>query len=199
MSHANLSQQLIGKRQHQFMEKYIAILRGINVSGQKKIKMDDLRSLMEELKLKNVQTYIQSGNLVFEHSKVGEVELAKKIGEMLFQHYGFQVPVITRTLSEWKYVFDNNPFLNNRDEDISKLHVTFLSDNPQQEYLNKIKEYAYPPDEFIIAGKQVYLFCPDGYGITKLSNTFFENKLKVTATTRNFKTVSKLVEMASAL
>lgn len=179
------------------MGKYIAILRGINVSGQKKIKMDELRLLMQELKLKNVQTYIQSGNLIFEYSKVIDFELAKKIGEKIYQNYGFQVPVITRTLSEWKYVFDNNPFLKDRNEDISKLHVTFLADNPQQEYLDKIKELNYPPDEFIIAGKHIYLFCPNGYGITKFSNTFFENKLKVTATTRNVKTVKTVLDLAN--
>ena len=181
------------------MEKYIAILRGINVSGQKKIKMDDLRSLMKNIKLKNVQTYIQSGNLIFEYSKVIDFELAKKIGEKIYQNYGFQVPVITRTLSEWKDVFDNNPFLKDRDEDISTLHVTFLADKPKDEYLDNINMFNSPPDEFIISRKEIYLYCPNGYGRTKLSNTFFENKLKVIATTRNFKTVSKLVEIASGL
>ncbi len=178
------------------MEKYIAILRGINVSGQKKIKMDDLKTLMEELRLTNMQTYIQSGNLVFDHKKISDIELAKRIGDKIFQHYNFQVPVIIRTFSEWKSVFDNNPFLRGRDEDISKLHVTFLSEIPQQEYLDKIKGYEYPPDEFIISGKEVYLFCPNGYGITKLSNTFFEKRLKITATTRNVKTVKTVLDLA---
>jgi len=179
------------------MEKYIAILRGINVSGQKKIKMDKLRLLMEELKLKNVQTYIQSGNLIFEYNKVIDVELPKKIGEKIYQNYGFQVPVITRTLSEWKNVFDNNPFLKDRGEDISRLHVTFLADKPKDEYLNSVNKFNSSPDEFIISGKEIYLFCPNGYGRTKLSNTFFENKLKVLATTRNVKTVKTVLDIAN--
>jgi len=179
------------------MEKYIAILRGINVSGQKKIKMDELRLLMKELKLKNLQTYIQSGNLIFEHSKITDLELAKKIGKKIFHNYGFQVPVITRALSEWKDVFDNNPFLKNRSEDISRLHVTFLADNPKDEYLDRLNKLNSPPDEFIISGKEIYLFCPNGYGRTKLSNNFFESKLKVTATTRNFKTVKTVLDIAN--
>ena len=177
------------------MEKYIAILRGINVSGQKKIKMEELRLLMQKIKLKKVQTYIQSGNLIFEHNKIIDLDLAKKIGEKIFQNYGFQVPVITRTLSEWKDVFDNNPFLKDRDEDIRTLHVTFLADKPKDEYLDNFNKFNSPPDEFIISGKEIYLFCPNGYGRTKLSNTFFENKLKVLATTRNFKTVKTVLDL----
>lgn len=178
------------------MESYIAILRGINVSGQKKIKMEDLRQLLAELNFHDIQTYIQSGNVIFEHKKSDPLELAGQIAHQISDKYSFEVPVIVKTAAELEHVLHNNPFLKDRQEDESKLHVTFLSEIPKQELLNKIKELDHKPDEFIISDKAIYLFCPNGYGRTKLTNNFFENKLKVTATTRNWKTVNKLVEIA---
>src|SRR6202008_1647475 len=96
-------------------------------------------------------------------------------------------------------VLQNNPFINKRKEDVTKLHVTFLSAEPEKANIDKIKGGNYVADEFRVTGKTVYLFCPNGYGNTKLSNTFFENKLKVTATTRNWKTINELVIMATEL
>jgi len=99
---------------------------------------------------------------------------------------------------ELKKTQQNNPFLKARKEDESKLHVTFLSEEPDKDLAENLKETAqFLPDEWILAGRSVYIFCPGGYGKTKLSNNFFEKKLKVTATTRNWKTVNELVEMAA--
>lgn len=179
------------------MESYIAILRGINVSGQKKIKMEDLRQLLAGLNFHNIRTYIQSGNVIFEHEKSDPLELAKQIEHKIFDKYGFEVPVIVKTATELEHILHNNPFLKGRKEDESRLHVTFLAEEPGQELLNKIKGTDYKPDEFIISDQAIYLFCPNGYGRTKLTNNFFENKLQVTATTRNWKTVNKLVGIAS--
>ena len=91
----------------------------------------------------------------------------------------------------------NNPFIGQDGIDIEKLHITFLASVPDTASLEKISQYDYPPDKFIILQKEVYLYCPGGYGNTKLSNTFFENKLKTTATTRNWKTVNTLAELGS--
>ncbi len=96
-------------------------------------------------------------------------------------------------------VVDTNPFVKMKGIDLDKLHVTFLSEVPTNENLEKIKTYQYKPDEFIINGREVYLSCPNGYGNTKLSNTFFENKLKVIATTRNWRTVNELLRMGKSL
>ena len=178
------------------MQTYIAILRGINVSGKKMINMEALRAHMQELGFKNIKTYIQSGNLIFESENTNKSELVRQIEAQILKQYGFEVPVIVRTPDDLEHILKNNPFLNARKEDIDKLHVTFLSSEPKQEHLTKIKPPENITDEFVIAGGHVFVFCPNGYGNTKISNTFFENKLKVTATTRNWKTVVKLAEMA---
>ena len=181
------------------MQTYIAILRGINVSGHKLVKMEALRTLMEDLKFKNIRTYIQSGNIVFQDKKTSVSTLEKKIATKIKESFDFEVPVMVKEEKEFIDVLNHNPFLTKRKEDITKLHVTFLSEFPDNEYVEKIKESVFSPDEFIIKEKNVYLFCPNGYGNTKLTNTFFENKLKVTATTRNWKTVTELVNIASQL
>jgi uncharacterized protein (DUF1697 family) len=95
-----------------------------------------------------------------------------------------------------KVVLSNNPFLSEKNIDESKLHVTFLGEFPSKEQIKKTETLNYEPDRFNIAGKEIYLYCPNGYGRTKLNNNFFENKLNVMATTRNWNTVKKLVEMA---
>ena len=178
------------------MKTYIAILRGINVSGHKPIKMDALRAMCEQLKFKNTKTYIQSGNIVFQYKATNNETLEKLISKKIKETFTFDVPVLVLSANEMKTILNNNPFVNNRKEDITKLHVTFLSHQPQQINIDKIKEGNYGTDEFIITGKNIYLFCPVSYGNSKLSNTFLENKLKVTATTRNWKTVNELVSLA---
>lgn len=180
------------------METYIAILRGINVSGYKMIKMEMLRKMFDSLNFKNVRTYIQSGNVVFERKKTSPGTLQEKIEKEIFKTFGFEVPVIVKEKREVEYVLKNNPFINGRKEDITRLHVTFLAKEPDETNVMKIKDLKYDPDEFLISGKTVYLFCPDRYGNTKLNNSFFENKLKVSATTRNWKTINELVKIANA-
>jgi uncharacterized protein (DUF1697 family) len=177
------------------MQIYIAMLRGVNV-GQKQMKMDELRTMFEQLGFKNVQTYIQSGNVLFKSEPEDNEALAGRIKVEILKTFGFDVPVIVVTKSELEYIFKNNHFTNARDEDLSKLHVTFLSAMPAQEDIDKVTSKRYDYDDFIICDKAIYLFCPNGYGRTKLTNTFFENKLKVTATTRNWKTIGELVRLA---
>lgn len=98
-----------------------------------------------------------------------------------------------------KKVMASNPFLKQKGTDIERLFVTFLADTPNKTEKDKIEKLDYSPDNFIMNGKEIYLYCPNGYGRTKLNNNFFENKLKVTATTRNWNTVNKLVEMGEEL
>lgn len=178
------------------METYIAILRGINVSGTKKIRMEDLRVKLTDMGFRQVKTYIQSGNVVFDHEKTDPLELAKRFEQIILDEYGFAVPVIITDADALEYVLTHNPFLNDRNEEADKLHVTFLAEAPADEKINKLDDKAYLPDEFIFKNNAIYLFCPNGYGRTKLTNNFFESKLKVTATTRNWKTVNALVELA---
>jgi uncharacterized protein (DUF1697 family) len=179
------------------METIISILRGINVGGQNKIPMVELKALYEKAGFKNVTTYIQSGNVVFSAEKKELNSLPDKIQQIIFKKYGFNVPVIVRTVDEMESVVKSNPMLKIKGIDIEKLHVTFLSAYPSEQALEKIKTYDYRPDEFIIVEREIFIYCPNGYGNTKISNTFFENKLKVTATTRNWRTVNELLKMGS--
>ena len=175
------------------MPVFLSILRGINVSGQKQIKMADLKKLYEEMGFKNVRTFIQSGNVVFESKS--PAKLSQKIEQKIKEHYSFDVPVIIRTKDELQHTVKSNPFLKQKNIELDKLHVTFLAEQPAKENITKTKEYNYKPDEFHIAEKEVYVHCPNGYGNTKINNTFFEKKLKVGATTRNWKTTNALLEM----
>jgi uncharacterized protein (DUF1697 family) len=182
------------------MQTFISILRGINVSGQKKILMAELKVLYESLGFKEVKTYIQSGNVIFsleDEKSSTDQELARKIEKAIAEKYNFQVPVLVRTVDEMKNTLAENPFIKeNKDIETDKLHVTFLAEEPVKANLEAIKTLDYLPDRFIISGKEVFLYIPDKYGETKLSNKFFETKLKVSATTRNWNTVNKLVELA---
>jgi uncharacterized protein (DUF1697 family) len=178
------------------MKTYISILRGINVSGQKKILMADLKEVYESLGFTNVVTYIQSGNVLFNSdNKYSENELKVQIKKAIEEKYDFQVPIIVFSIEFLKNIVSNNPFLKEREIDIEKLHVTYLVEIPSKEKLELIKNVDFSPDRFSIIDSAVYVYCPGGYGKTKLSNTFFETKLKVKATTRNWKTTLKLIEV----
>ena len=176
---------------------FVSILRGINVSGQRKILMADLKALYESLGFTDVVTYIQSGNVIFKTTgKSAEAGLAVKIETAIEARYKFSVPVIIRSTEEIEQIIAANPFLKNQDVSPDKLHVTFLSRKPEKTLADGIALLNDSPDQFIIHGKEVYLHCPGSYGETKLSNTFFEKKLNVTATTRNWKTIGKLLELS---
>jgi uncharacterized protein (DUF1697 family) len=180
------------------METYIAILRGINVSGQKMIPMKELKGLFEALHFEQVRTYIQSGNVLFEARPADSKVLAARIEAAIRERFSFQVPVLVRTATDLKGVLSRNPFLQQSDPQTDKLHVTFLEDTPSQESLDKVAGGNYEPDEWHISEREVFLYCPAGYGNTKLNNTFLERKLGVRATTRNLKTVRQLISLAEA-
>lgn len=178
------------------MNTYICILRGINVSGNKIIKMDELKNLFQKLKFNEVQTYIQSGNVVFKTETEDTAKLEMRIHTKILEVFGFEVPVIVKSSEQWLKVFKQNPFLMKRNEDITKLHVTFLSKQPEAADIAQLSNFDFGSDEFQIIEEVVYLFCPaNGYGNTKLSNQFLETKLKCNATTRNWKTVTQLLAM----
>lgn len=181
------------------MTTYISILRGINVGGNRMIKMDALRQLFTKLGFQNIQTYIQSGNVVFQTDKKGNTELESIISKAILATFTFEVPVIVKNLDELKAIVSNNPFLNDATKDIAHLHVTFLDVQPLQEHFDKIKDVTYQADEFCLIDKAIYLYCPNSYSNSILTNGFFENKLKVTATTRNWKTTNELVNIANKI
>jgi uncharacterized protein (DUF1697 family) len=174
------------------METYIALLRGINISGHNLISMPRLIAIFTEMEFKNVRTYIQSGNVIFEFGKTDQDKLAKKIEAAILKSVGFQVSVIIRNRLEIFHVLENNPFLTGRNEDINKLFVTFMDSEPNPDDIKKVQEGDFDSDEFMVSGKEIYGFCPNGYGRTKLNTNFFEKKFRTTATARNWKTVQKL-------
>lgn len=175
---------------------YISTLRGINVSGQKKVIMADLKALYENLGFENVTTYIQSGNVIFSSKVNSSAVLSKEIAGAIEGQYGFAVPITIRTREEIKKLIGGNPFLTRKNIDLSNLHVTFLESKPEPEQIKSLESIDSKGDEFSISGNEIYLYCPGGYGKTKLSNNFIESRLKQSATTRNWKTVNTLYEMA---
>ena len=181
------------------MTTYVSLLRGINVGGQKLIKMDALRKLYEGMGFHNVTTYLQSGNVLFKAEGCGIPMLERNISIRIEQDFGFKVPVIVLTTGKLDQVIDNNPLLKDPEKDESFFHVTFLSSSPLG-YDNKaIENRKQDGEKIIFSDDVIYLYCPNGYGRTKLTNNFLETKLKVGATTRNWKTAKELLKIAEAI
>lgn len=178
---------------------YISLLRGINVSGHNKIKMDDLKKLYSNLGFINVQSYIQSGNLIFRFKESDKDNLELIISSAIFDKFAIKAPVLILDYFDLKEAIDNNPFILERNEDISKLHITIMSELGDDLIIESIDRTKYMPDEFVFNKNYIYLLCPNSYGNTKLNNNFFENKLKLRATTRNWKSITKLKEIADSL
>jgi uncharacterized protein (DUF1697 family) len=178
------------------MPVYIALLRGVNV-GQNLLKMDRLRELCAELGFRNVTTYVQSGNVVFE-ADGSPSDCSQAIENGLAGETRLPVTVVVRTPAELASILRRNPFLKDKDLDRSRFHVTFLAGAPAQDGALKLAAIKAGADRFHVSGKDVYLHCPDGYGNSKLANGAIEKALTVRATTRNWNTVNKLHEMAAA-
>ena len=180
------------------MKNYISLLRGINVSGQKKIKMEELRALYEGLGFENVQSYIQSGNVLFSGTETKISVLTKKIVEAIQHKYGFEVELFITSKKELKAIISKNPFIKNEDIDIKALYVSFLSDKPDAALVKTLDPFKAPEEAFIIDKQSIYLYLANGAGRTKLTNNLFERKLKLSATTRNWRTVNKLLDMVTS-
>lgn len=176
--------------------RFVALLRGINVSGQKSIKMADLKNMFEASGFQNVRTYVQSGNVVFDYMDIEISELCKVVESLIKDTFGFDVSVIILESNELDAIVNNNPFIKEPEIEHDKLHITFLSELPDDLAVLKLEVKKEDNEKFLIDKKAIYLYCPNGYGRTKLTNTVFERKLKTTATTRNIKTVNCLLDMA---
>ncbi len=178
------------------MSTFVSMLRGINVGGQKRLRMENLREIYEGLGFKNVRTYVQSGNVVFESGEHDPSALVSRIEAQIQQACGFTTEVFIRQSSELQTILEGNPFIAERNEDPSKLHVTFFYRAPSEIVPSKLTPPDSIADELALTEMAVYLFCPNGYGKTKLSNSFFERKLGIPVTTRNWNTVNALYKMA---
>lgn len=173
------------------MKTYIVLLRGINVSGKNILPMQELRDLLSELNFKNVQTYIQSGNIILNSSETKQ-RVLKKIKGGIAVKFGYDVSVLVRTISEWENAIVKNPYPK---EDTKLLSFTFLNAVPE---ITTFEVNGVNDDEFVIIGDVLYIYCLEGFGRTKLTLNLFERKLKVTGTSRNWKTTLKLLKLAKA-
>jgi len=179
------------------MNNYIALLRGINVSGHNKIKMTDLKQLFLNLGFQNIKTYIQSGNVLFHSDEKDISYLEKNIKSAIKKNFDYDIKVLVITKKIIQSAFTSNPFLKNKTPDITKLCVTFLSENPTADGLLQLEEVASKgEDEFKLKDNFLYLHCPTSFAKTKLTNNLIERKLKVNATSRNWKTITKLFELS---
>lgn len=171
------------------MNAYIALLRGINVGGHNRISMAKVRSIMEELGYESVVTYLQSGNVVFQGTGSPET-IAKRIEGRLREELSATVGLLVIGAEEFLRIYASNPFLARTDLDAEKLHATILSKTCAS--VTKLPAMVDPPEECVTSDRSVYLYCPLGYRNTKLSNTIIERTLGLSATTRNWRTMSAL-------
>jgi len=179
------------------MKTYIALLRGINVSGHKIIKMELLREVLVSNGFNNVSTYIQSGNIVFDSANKNAAALEHEISQIIFKQFGFDVPVRITTLLELEQIFNENPFVKESVENPTQPYVAFLSDVPTHNNLQSLQAVNFGKDLFVSKNKVLYLWYADSPANTKLTNVAIEGKLKLKATSRNWKTVVKLISLAT--
>jgi uncharacterized protein (DUF1697 family) len=159
--------------------------------------MADLKVALSILGLTDIQTYIQSGNVIFNtQTKDDDFDLAMKIERLIQKEFDLDVPVVVRSSSELQVAVKKNPFYI-PEADINRLHLTFLKEKPSAEKVKLAETYHFEPDRFKINNQDVYVYCHGSYHESKLTNNFFESKLKVGATTRNWKTVLKLLELSA--
>lgn len=158
--------------------------------------MEALTRMFEDLKFEYVQTYVQSGNVIFSTKDADFKLLGNKIQNRIKETFGFEVPVIILDVDTLNGIIENNPFAKDNVKDPAFCHVTFLADAPTHVNWEEIVSKASDGEDIYLTEKTVYLYCPNGYGKTKLNNNYLERKLCVQATTRNWKTVIELSKLA---
>ncbi|MES2543426.1 MAG: DUF1697 domain-containing protein [Bacteroidota bacterium] len=177
------------------MTTHLALLRGINVSGHNMIKMDALKTALENMGFQNVQTYIQSGNVFIDSEEKNGPSVGFAIKQEIFKTFGYDVPIVVITEEDLKNCFKNNTYLKGKDVDTKKLYVAFISKELNASAINELKISQFKPDEASIDSSRIYIKYDIGAGKTRLDQKYIEKKLNVTATIRNWNTVTKLLEM----
>lgn len=175
--------------------RWVALLRGINVGGGKKVPMARLRELLTGLGHENVATYVQSGNAVFDAAERDAERVAREIERAIEDEFGFDVRISMRTREQLAAVVAANPFPEAAGAP-KTLHVLFLSDELAPDALDAVDAAAFEPERFALRGDELYLWLPDGIGRSKLAQTMTERRLGVSVTARNWRTVEALLEMA---
>lgn len=178
------------------MKIYIALLRGINVGGHKKVPMAELKVLLTDSGLKNVKTYIQSGNVIFESKQNDVLKIEDTIKKAILSHFGFDVSVLVKTRDDLKRIFGDCPFSEDKKQ---ASYFTMLHTIPNKELVEEASKKVYEGEEYMIINDCIYFYCAKGAGQAKFNMKLFERKLKTTATIRNYNTMVKLLSLSSEL
>ncbi|MHB1160282.1 MAG: DUF1697 domain-containing protein [Chloroflexota bacterium] len=173
---------------------YLALLRGVNVGGKNKLPMNDLVQLFVEIGCGDVRSYIQSGNVVFTADSQLAETVPARVTAAIAERFGYEVPILLRTAEQIRDVLSNNPFLRTGAAE-DTLHVLFLADSPAPHRIDALDPNRSRPDAFVVRGKEVYLWFPNGVAHTRLTNDYFDSKLATTSTGRNWRTVIKLFDL----
>jgi uncharacterized protein (DUF1697 family) len=177
------------------MATHLALLRGINVSGHNMIKMEALKTMLENLGFQNIRTYLQSGNVFVDT----EEESASKVGFMIkqeiFKVFGHEVPVIVISQKDLELSLSNNPFLQEKDVDPKKLYIVFVASVLKKENIHDLKISQFKPDEAVIDENRIFIKYDVGAGKTRLELKYIEKKLNVLGTMRNLNTVTNLLKL----
>jgi uncharacterized protein (DUF1697 family) len=173
---------------------YVALLRGVNVGGKNKLPMKELAEMFVAAGCRDVRTYIQSGNVVFRAGTGVVTKISRVIASGISDRFGFKSPVVLRSAEEIQTVVAGNPFLAKSTND-DGLHVMFLADHPAADAVAALDPSRSPGDSFIVRGRDIYLHLPNGAGVSKLTNAYFDSKLSTVSTGRNWRTVTTLLEM----
>ena len=177
------------------MTTHLALLRGINVSGHNMIKMEALKTTLENIGFQNVQTYIQSGNVFIDTDEENAASVGFKIKQEIFKVFGHEVPIVVIGVVDLKACLKNNPFLKEKELDTKKLYVAFVSMELQNDRINDLRISQFKPDEASIDGSRIYIKYAVGAGKTRFDQKYIEKRLNLTATIRNWNTVTQLLKM----
>ncbi|RIK31804.1 MAG: hypothetical protein DCC56_06390 [Anaerolineae bacterium] len=175
------------------MKTHIVLLRGVMPTGKNKVPMAQLREVLAQAGFKNVRTYIQSGNALVD-TDISAKELETKVHALIKKHIGADLTIVVRTASQLQKVLDENPFKDGYD--ISRIFFVLFADSPPAQKVKELLAQDYSPEKLAILKNAAYMFIPNTYGSGKLSNNYLEKKLGVAATTRNFNTLTKLIEIS---
>jgi len=177
------------------MARYVALLRGINVGGHRKVRMEDLRAWVAAAGARDVATYIQSGNVVFAHPARSSTKLADELAAAIAKASKLEIGVVVRSVDEWAQVIARQPFADAED---AQLHVAFLAAAPPADALAALDATRFAPEAWRLVGRELYLYLPDGMGRSKLAAAIARPKALATATARNWRTVLQLHAMLAA-
>ncbi|WP_299273185.1 DUF1697 domain-containing protein [uncultured Psychroserpens sp.] len=178
------------------MNTYIVLLRGINVGGHKKVPMAELRELLSKCGFNAVKTYIQTGNIILQSSEDNHNNVEQMVHQSILDHFGFDVPVIAKTRDQLIKILDACPFSEIKKE---QCYFVLLSALPELKSLKEVEHISYDNEEYQIVNDCLYFFTAAGYGKSKFNMNMFEKKLDVRATSRNFKTMVKLIDLSTVV